>query len=306
MKWQKLGRIFNPLSDKVIRHTLLESHASNPTPIYLYGDNYRILYSGRDKENRSSIGFFDFNLTTFKVFNSDNPPIFSFGPAGSFYESGVSLGGVYNVNDKTYILFMGWQNPPNKHWRGDIGQFELSKDCKLTLTSNEPILPLSDTDPLSFSYPCVYISDKNTFTMVYGSTKSWSASNGEMIHVLNAADSTDGKKWKTKGLCIPYKENYAQAFSKPTVYIDDQKTKHMWFSYRSGTGDKYKIGYASKNLSNTDWKLNLRKSGISPSQSGWDSEMVEYPYVFRHKERVYMLYNGNGFGKSGIGIAILT
>ena len=45
-------------------------------------------------------------------------------------------------------------------------------------------------------------------------------------------------------------------------------------------------------------------AGINPSQSGWDSDMIEYPCVFRHKQN-FMLYNGNGFGKTGIGIAVL-
>jgi len=33
--------------------------------------------------------------------------------------------------------------------------------------------------------------------------------------------------------------------------------------------------------------------------------MIEYPYVFEHKGERYMLYNGNGYGKTGIGIAVL-
>ena len=31
--------------------------------------------------------------------------------------------------------------------------------------------------------------------------------------------------------------------------------------------------------------------------------MVEYPYVFKHKKKLYMLYNGNSYGASGIGLA---
>jgi putative glycosyltransferase len=39
---------------------------------------------------------------------------------------------------------------------------------------------------------------------------------------------------------------------------------------------------------------------------GWDSEMIEYPFVFDHAGERYMLYNGNGYGKSGFGLAILN
>ena len=30
---------------------------------------------------------------------------------------------------------------------------------------------------------------------------------------------------------------------------------------------------------------------------------AEHPFVFVHKEQRYMLYNGNGFGESGFGLA---
>ena len=42
---------------------------------------------------------------------------------------------------------------------------------------------------------------------------------------------------------------------------------------------------------------------ISPN--GWDSEMICYPYVFDHGSNRYMLYNGNGYGKTGFGLAVL-
>ena len=48
-----------------------------------------------------------------------------------------------------------------------------------------------------------------------------------------------------------------------------------------------------------------RKAGIDVSASGWDSEMIAYPYVFAHEGDYYMLYNGNGYGKTGIGLAVL-
>jgi hypothetical protein len=32
--------------------------------------------------------------------------------------------------------------------------------------------------------------------------------------------------------------------------------------------------------------------------------MIAYPFVLKHKGQLYMFYNGNGFGKTGIGLAI--
>ena len=34
-------------------------------------------------------------------------------------------------------------------------------------------------------------------------------------------------------------------------------------------------------------------------------EMIAYPHVIRNKNELIMFYNGNGYGKTGIGIAKL-
>ena len=52
------------------------------------------------------------------------------------------------------------------------------------------------------------------------------------------------------------------------------------------------------------WQRMDHLAGIDVSDSGWDAEMIEYPHVFDHKGRRYMLYNGNHFGESGMGLAV--
>jgi hypothetical protein len=141
--------------------------------------------------------------------------------------------------------------------------------------------------------------------MWYGSTKAWDAGNGEMLHVINHATSQDGNSWSRKGLAVPYMLGKAQAFSRPTVVSHESGEYEMWFSYRGGSGQKYRIGYASSQ-DGRNWVLDLDAAGIDVSPDGWDSEMIEYPFVLDHKGERYMLYNGNGFGKTGFGLAVLT
>ncbi len=52
MEWEKLGNIFNP---KIGFHPKLYTHASNPLPLHLNNNIYRIYYNGRDKQNLSLI-----------------------------------------------------------------------------------------------------------------------------------------------------------------------------------------------------------------------------------------------------------
>lgn len=74
----------------------------------------------------------------------------------------------------------------------------------------------------------------------------------------------------------------------------------MWYSHR---GNHYRIGYA-RSENGEDWTRYDNDVGIDVTPGDWDGEMIEYPFVFEHKERRYMLYNGNGFGLSGFGLAV--
>jgi predicted GH43/DUF377 family glycosyl hydrolase len=79
----------------------------------------------------------------------------------------------------------------------------------------------------------------------------------------------------------------------------------MFYSYRASEySDKYRIGTATS-ADGINWKREDHTIGISVSDSGWDSESVEYPNVFRFNNQMYLLYNGNQYGKTGFGLAVL-
>jgi hypothetical protein len=298
MKWRKLGQLYKPQNI----HPKLISHAANPLAVLLSGDLYRIFFSGRDAQNRSSVGFVDVDILKRQVVYIHSKPVFEYGPEDSFYSHGVSIGNLYKVGDQRYILFMGWQCPPSGHWRGDIGRLLLDTDLSLKLDGNGPFMSTDSIDTVSLSYPWVMREKNGDYHMWYGSTLTWDAGNDEMLHVLNHATSNDGDHWIRHGLSVPYQLGVAQAFSRPTV-LKDEEGFHMWFSYRSGTGQKYRIGYAL-NATGSQWELKLDEAGIDVSDQGWDSEMIEYPFVFDHKGARYMLYNGNKNGYTGFGLAI--
>jgi hypothetical protein len=73
----------------------------------------------------------------------------------------------------------------------------------------------------------------------------------------------------------------------------------MWYSFR---GSSYRIGYA-ESQDGVVWDRIDHEAGIDRSPSGWDSEMIEYPYVMDKNGERHMFYNGNGYGQTGIGYA---
>lgn len=298
MNWKKTGKLY----DFKLIDAFLISHASNPLAVNLKDDIYRVFFSGRDEDNKSSIGFVDVDILRKIVVNTCKETIFRYGSESSFYSHGVSVGNLYQVDKKNYIQFMAWQIRDGGHWRGDIGRLSINKDLSLVeLDPKEIFLGCDKEDNISLSYSWVMF-DEGIYKMWYGSTIDWDSPNGEMIHVIKYATSKDGECWDKHGLAVPYEIGVAQAFSRPSV-IKDEQGYHMWFSYRPGDGTKYRIGYAHS-LDGLSWDRKS-DSGIDVSKEGWDSEMICYPFVFDHKGKRYMLYNGNDYGKTGFGLAVL-
>jgi sucrose-6-phosphate hydrolase SacC (GH32 family) len=87
-------------------------------------------------------------------------------------------------------------------------------------------------------------------------------------------------------------------------------TYHMFFCYRQSHDFRtnrersYRIGHArSDDL--VDWTRNDGDPGLDVTEGDWDSDMLCYPHVFECKGKVYLLYNGNEFGRYGFGLAVL-
>ena len=239
------------------------------------------------------MSYVDFDIVKQQIVHDFKKPVIKYGSPTSFYSHGITLGNSWKQKGQTYIGFMGWQHRGNAHWRGDIGKFNTST-FEVSM-----VMGINEIDKVSLSYPCV-MKDGTKYKMWYGSTIDWNSENGEMVHTINYAESDDGDRWDPKGVAIPWALYEAQAFSKPAVIRTDEGYR-MWYSYRKGDGSLYRIGYS---FSEDGISWNREESNLKKSQTGWDSEMVCYPYVFKHKENVYMLYNGNRFGKYGFGLAV--
>ena len=74
----------------------------------------------------------------------------------------------------------------------------------------------------------------------------------------------------------------------------------MWFAHK---GEAYRIGYA-ESLDGLSWVRDDSYAGIDVSAGDFDSDMIEYAAVVRHRDRHVMFYNGNDYGRGGIGLAV--
>lgn len=304
MRWKKIGKIFAP--DK--NHEWMWSHAANPVPYVLDADKgiVRIFFTCRNQHNVSHIAFVDVDFfDNYKILCISEDPVIAPGSLGLFDDSGTAMGYLIEKDAELFLFYLGWNLKVTVPWLNTIGLAKATGiDSKFVKHSLAPLMDRSNEDPYSISYPSI-LYDNGIYKMWYGSNLSWGKDQSEMKHVIKYAESPDLVNWhRTNEIHVDLLHKNEYALSKPWVVKTENKYR-MWYSYRASNNiDTYRIGYA-ESLDGRKWTRVDDLSGIDVSQSGWDSQMVCYPSVFSLKNKTYMLYNGNDYGKTGFGLAEL-
>lgn len=298
MTWKKLGRIFCPNGN----HAWMQSHAANPVADHVRDGIHRIYFSTRDASNRSSITWLEVDLRhPDHILRLSEHPVLSPGPIGAFDDSGCSLGSMVRDGRRRFLFYMGWNLGVTVPWRNAIG-LAISEDEGETFhrVSSAPIVDRSDEDPYTLSYPWV-LKSADGWRMWYGSNLTWGASQADMCHMIKCATSDDGRVWRRDGKVVIHPRNDAEyAFARPAV-TEEADGFRMWYAYR---GEAYRIGYA-ESVDGIGWTRHDDQVGIAPTPGDWDGASVTYPSVFSWAGRRYLLYCGNGYGKTGFGLAVL-
>ena len=295
--WQKKGLLFAVENNS----EWLSSHAALPV-VDACMDGYRIYFSSRDTRGRAQIGYFETDSDFQRVKRVSEHPVVTLGSLGTFDDSGVTTSWIVTHDEKKYHYYSGWTLGTSVPFYFFVG-LAISEDGGQTYhrVSSAPILERNSVDPYLTASPCVLVED-GTWRMWYVSATGWDLHEGKPRHHyhIKYCESVDGINWRRDGVvCIDYQSPDEYAIARPCVIRENGLYK-MWYSYR---GEAYRIGYA-ESKDGLSWVRKDDESGINVSESGWDSEMVAYPYVFQSHNKQYMLYNGNGYGKTGIGLAI--
>jgi predicted GH43/DUF377 family glycosyl hydrolase len=299
-EWEKIGQIFEPNGqfDWVVSHGML------PVADHVDGDIYRIYFSGRDKHNISKTGYVEININDpLNILTLSERPVLDIGELGGFDDNGVSPTCIVNTPDKKYFYFMGW-NKGSKVRAAEVSGLAISNDNGTTFErySRAPIIDRTDREPYTILVVSCIIIENGVWRMWYDSADCWI--NEELPRYnIKYAESLDGIHWKREGIVsVNYKDDNESRISRASV-IKENDIYRMWYCYAMGTAG-YIMGYAESDDGYEFSRLD-HKVGIAPSESDWDSEMICYPNVFKHNNKTYMLYSGNGYGRDGFGIARL-
>lgn len=299
MKWKKLGLIFCPSGE----NDWLQSHAAVPIAVQIEKSLYKVFFSSRDSLNRSFTGYFLFDLNRpDTILDLSSRPVLGIGDLGTFDESGAMATWLIHHKNQQYLYYIGWNLARTVPFRNALGLALSTNGVDFVKYSKGPIIDRSPVDPF-FCASCCILIEEDRWRMWYLSCTKWHLRNGKPEHAyhIKYAESDDGINWKREGVvAIDYENSQEYAISRPCV-LHDKDCWRMWYSYR---GSAYRIGYAESD-DGIKWQRYDRLAGIDVSPTGWDSEMIEYPFVFDHDGQRFMLYNGNGYGKTGVGLAVL-
>ena len=173
-----------------------------------------------------------------------------------------------------------------------------------------PVMDRAADEPFLATTPMVEY-DTGKWRMWYSSGLKWLAigDRPESVYVVRYAESTDGIEWHRAPAMSIAQKMTDEAQARPWVIQQSDGTRQMWYSYRgshdfrSAGASSYRIGYA-ESADGVTWERLDDHMGLEVSENGWDSEMTCYPSIYTHSGKLHMLYNGNGFGATGIGYSV--
>ena len=316
LNWRKIGLIFE-LAQSPLPERGLISHAQSPQAL-VYDDFVRIYFSSRRVDNVgkyiSCPQYVDFDKSLSSILRYAPQDVMPQGGLGCFDEHGIFPFSPLRDGGQIKAYTSGWTRRVSVDVDSGIG-LAVSNDNGETFSrvGSGPVLTASLQEP--FLVIDAFVRRfAGCWHMFYIAGKAWrtSESSGvpERVYKIRHAVSYDGINWERTGKqIIPDAINENECQALPCV-MRIGKRYCMIFCYRAmndfrtNRKNAYRLGFASSdNL--TDWNRNDKNLGLTPSLSGWDAAMQCYPHLFTVGEKIYLLYNGNDFGRNGFGMALL-
>lgn len=313
-RWKKLGKVFDPRD--MVSPGWMHEFAQSPS-VLVRDDCVRVYFCSRpapgpDGQYLSYIAYIDLdrnNLT--RTLRVCERPVLELGKYGTFDEFGTYPVSVIRDSDEIRAYYAGWTRCESVPFNAAIG-LAVSRDGgeSFQRLGDGPVLSYSPDEPFLLGSPRIRRFN-GYWQLWYVAGREWRMTDGkpEPVYKIRMATSDNGIDWvKQRRDLIPDRLGEHECQACPDVTCCDGRY-HMFFSYRDirnykGREGGYRIGYAvSPDM--VKWHRDDARIDICLSETGWDSEMVNYPHVFGLDGRTYMLYQGNGMGRAGFGLAVL-
>lgn len=315
MRWEKLGKLFDP-ADHVLPNNCF-GFAQSPQTLLLQ-DRVRIYFSSRERDATgkylSHVTFVDVDRDLRRVIGVSTDTVIPLGGLGCFDEHGIFPVNLLRDGNRVLAYTTGWNRKVSVSVDASIG-LAISHDDGLTFEKHGtgPILSASLHEP--FLVADAFVAKYGeTYHMWYIFGTTWKKFHADepadRVYKIAYASSSNGVDWRRDSKpIIADRLNEDECQALPTVFERNGRY-HMYFCFRQAHGFRtdsnsaYRIGYAwSDDL--VQWQRDDALAGIDVAAEGWDSQMQCYPHTFELDGSIYMLYNGNEFGRAGFGLARL-
>jgi hypothetical protein len=301
-KWEKLGLVYVAGGEQ----PWAQSHATLPTTMLLDGERIRIYVALLDAAGVGRIASVDVDARDpRRVLGVSARPVLDCGAPGTFSDNGVNPLWLLPHDGLLYLYYVGFQLGTKVRYTLFTG-LAVSEDGgdSFRPTSQVPLLDRSDGELFVRTATCVRRVGER-WRMWYIAGDSWVEGRGKQLpcYQLRYQESSDPTRWGPHGLLsMPVSGGDEHGFGRPFVVLDGE-IHRMWYSIRT-ISRRYHLGYA-ESLDGRAWTRKDEEVGIAVSESGWDSEMVCYCCLQQTRYGTYMFYNGNNFGETGVGVAVL-
>jgi predicted GH43/DUF377 family glycosyl hydrolase len=303
MKWHKKGLIYHP-TGKV---PWAIHSACVPTVLALDASTLRIFVGFRDEEGSGRIGFVDVSPgEPSRILRVSQRPVLDLGDPGTFDDSGVLPVSIVQDSGLIYMYYAGFQRGVKIDFHHLAG-VAVSSDGgeNFQRVKRVPVLERTDRELFLRSAPHV-LKQGDTWKMWYVGFDGWLGSGAKAIYRsrINYLESASPIDWGSKPeSCIVPGSDDEFGFGRPFVYRDAQTYK-MFYSVRTESKG-YRLGYA-ESPDGVTWIRLDDQVGIGVSEDGWDASDICWCALVRQGNTTMMFYNGNSYGRTGFGYAVLA
>lgn len=283
------------------------------------GDDYWLYYAGADDKGRRRIC-----LATAPVDNlgdwKRHGPLFDHGGKGAFDETWCVLPCVHRVGDRWHMYYSGRSAEKGTGLQGFNGiGLAVSDDLRnWKKLRDEPVLKgdgfdeWPDNRGVAGGGRILEVPGKDGkpryrmyYTLATGRPSKMLAEDQAKQSVI--AHSDDGIVWSDRRLLlrprpdVPY-ENAG------VIALNVWKTRTRYRAIYAAIGSKFGAYSICEAVSGDGLAWERGEPGenlaLTPTGSGWESKMVEYPNVIAEGGKLRLFYCGNGYGATGIGTAV--
>ncbi len=317
LKFRNLGMIATP------QNMALEDGRAGfmQSPQVLQFDGFiRIYFSTRflDSSGKpiSKVEYLDFSKDWQCLDSFSKPLRIEKSVLGAYDEHGIFPFVPFRISDKEIFGYIsGWSRRVSVDVETAIGICRsLNNGETFSRLGNGPILAAGKGEPFLVGDPFI-IDSGDQMIMYYIFGTAWISDPQsptaplDRVYRIGLATSTDAVNWERRnGNQIVSFEDELECQALPSV-TRFQDGWLMAFCYRNAHDFRhnkekgYRLGFATS-LDGFNW-LRLTEKDCTVELADWNFEMQCYPNLYASGDQIYLVSNGNQFGRHGFGLHVL-